>query len=167
MVDHIQENHHRYVEEKIPVLLELLEKICIQHGSKHRELVEIYVLFKGSADELIPHMKKEEMVLFPYVKEMIAATKSHVSLDKPTFKSVKNPIDEMMHEHDAEGERFHRIAQLSNNYTPPADACDSYKIAFAMLEEFEQDLHKHIHLESNILFPNAKALEKFISNEEK
>ena len=91
---------------------------------------------------------------------MVEATITDQLIAKPHFGTVENPIAMMMHEHDAEGERFRKIAEWTNNYTPPADACNTYKVTFAMLNEFEQDLHKHIHLENNILFPKAAKLEK-------
>ena len=166
LIDYIEKTHHRFVEEKTPILLQFLDKLCSVHGSNHPELFEITKLFKGSTEELGPHIKKEELILFPFIKEMMLATESHSSIGKPNFGTLKNPISAMMEEHDNEGERFRTIASLTNNYTPPEDACNTYRVTFAMLEEFEQDLHKHIHLESNILFPKAKALEKFFSNEE-
>ncbi len=166
LIDYIEKTHHRYVEEKTQILIPFLEKLCSVHGSNHPELFEINTLFNDSAKELASHMKKEEMILFPFVKEMINATKSHGTIGKPFFETVKNPISAMMNEHETEGERFRTISALTNNYTPPEDACNTYKVTYAMLQEFEQDLHKHIHLESNILFPKAKALEKFFSSEE-
>jgi len=166
LIDYIEKTHHRYVEEKTRALIPLLDKLCSVHGNNHPELLEINQLFKDSAEELAAHMKKEEMILFPFVKEMINATKSHGSIGKPFFETVKNPIAAMMNEHDNEGELFRTISALSNNYTPPVDACNTYQATYALLQEFEQDLHKHIHLESNILFPKAKALEKFFSTEE-
>ena len=166
LVVYIEKTHHRYVEEKTPVLLQFLDKLCSVHGSSHPELFQINELFTGCAGELAQHMKKEELILFPFVKKMMEATKSHASVEPPHFGTVNNPIAMMMEEHDNEGERFRKIAALTNNYTPPADACNTYRVTFAMLEEFEQDLHKHIHLENNILFPKAKALEKFFSDKE-
>lgn len=166
LIDYIEKTHHRYVEEKTQVIIPFLDKLCSVHGSNHPELFEINTLFKESAQELASHMKKEELILFPFVKEMINATKSHGSIGKPFFGTVKNPIAAMMDEHDNEGERYRTISTLTNNYVTPEDACNTYKVTYSMLEEFEQDLHKHIHLESNILFPKAKALEKFFSNEE-
>ncbi|WP_235892929.1 iron-sulfur cluster repair di-iron protein [Flavobacterium franklandianum] len=166
LIDYIEKTHHCFVEEKTPLLIELLDKLCNVHGSNHPELFEITELFKSSANELAPHMKKEELVLFPFIKEMITATKNHGSVNEPPFMTVKNPISAMMHEHEHEGERFRAIASLTNNYSPPEDACNTYRVTYAMLQEFEQDLHKHIHLESNIVFPKAKALEKFFSTEE-
>jgi regulator of cell morphogenesis and NO signaling len=112
-------------------------------------------LFSDSAHELLAHMEKEEKILFPYVRETSAGSSKQ---DSP-FGSIKNPIRMMMHEHDTEGTRFKKIAALTDNFTPPADACTTYRVAFAMLKEFEEDLHMHIHLENNILFPKAIQLE--------
>jgi regulator of cell morphogenesis and NO signaling len=166
LVDYIEKKHHRYVEEKTPVILQFLDKLASVHGSNHPELLQINELFQSCAGELAQHMKKEELILFPFIKKMIGATKSHASIEPPHFGTVNNPITMMMEEHDNEGERFRTISALTNNYTLPEDACNTYRVTFAMLEEFEQDLHKHIHLESNILFPKTKALEKFFSNKE-
>jgi len=160
LVDYIEKKHHRYVEEKIPVLLQFLNKLCSVHGGRHPELLKINELFTASANELTAHMKKEELILFPFVKRMISAKDGAGSIESPQFDSVNSPIATMMQEHDNEGERFRQIAELSNNYTPPTDGCNTYKVTFAMLEEFEQDLHLHIHLENNILFPGAIVLEQ-------
>ncbi|WP_281226566.1 iron-sulfur cluster repair di-iron protein [Flavobacterium aquiphilum] len=163
LADYIEKTHHRYVAEKTPTLLQFLDKLSRVHGANHPELIEINELFKGCAGELAMHMKKEELILFPFIKKMVNATISDELLEQPHFGTVENPIAMMMHEHDAEGERFRKIAALSNNYTPPADGCNTYKVTFAMLQEFEEDLHKHIHLENNILFPKAAKLEKDFS----
>ncbi|NRT15916.1 regulator of cell morphogenesis and NO signaling [Flavobacterium sp. 28A] len=160
LADYIEKTHHRYVEEKTPTLLQFLDKLCKVHGASHPELFEINELFKGCAGELAQHMKKEELMLFPFIKKMVTASISDELIAQPHFGTVKNPIAMMMAEHEAEGDRFAKIVELTNNYTPPADACNTYKVTFAMLQEFEQDLHKHIHLENNILFPKAVALEK-------
>ncbi|UPZ13774.1 iron-sulfur cluster repair di-iron protein [Flavobacterium humidisoli] len=160
LADYIEKTHHRYVEEKTNVLLPFLDKLCKVHGANHPELFKINELFIGCAGELSQHMKKEELVLFPFVKRMIKTKDSDGILQQPSFGTVSNPIAMMMHEHDNEGERFREIAALTDNYTPPADACTTYRVTFAMLKEFEADLHKHIHLENNILFPKAVILEK-------
>ena len=160
LTDYIEKTHHRYVQDKTQILLPFLDKLCKVHGAAHPELFEINELFKGCAGELAQHMKKEELILFPFVKKMVQATLSHEQIMQPHFGTIENPIAMMMHEHDAEGERFRKIASLTHNYTPPADACNTYKVTFAMLQEFEEDLHKHIHLENNILFPKAVELEQ-------
>ncbi|MFL1011051.1 iron-sulfur cluster repair di-iron protein [Flavisericum labens] len=160
LVDYIEKKHHRYVEEKIPVLRQFLDKLCRVHGERHRELFEINELFIASAKELSAHMKKEELILFPFVKKMASAVSSQSGVEEPYFGTVENPIAMMMQEHDNEGERFRKIAELTNNYNPPADACNTYRVTYAMLDEFEKDLHLHIHLENNILFPKAVKLEQ-------
>jgi regulator of cell morphogenesis and NO signaling len=155
LADYIEKKHHRYVEEKVPVLKQYLQKICDVHGKKHPELFEIKELFDASSGELTKHMKKEELVLFPFIRKMIEAEKEHLQLHEPHFITVKNPIHMMMQEHTHEGDRFEKIAHLSNNYTPPDDACNTYRVTFQLLKEFQDDLHLHIHLENNILFPKA------------
>ncbi len=160
LADYIEKTHHRYVEEKTNILLPFLDKLCKVHGANHPELFKINELFIGCAGELSQHMKKEELILFPFVKRMVKTKESDGILSQPSFGTVSNPIAMMMHEHDNEGERFREIVALTDNYTPPADACTTYRVTFAMLKEFEADLHKHIHLENNILFPKAVTLEK-------
>lgn len=159
LTDYIEKKHHRYVESTIPELKQYLEKLCKVHGAKHPELLAIRDHFNASSDELTMHMKKEELILFPWIRKIVQAQLSGTSPGRPPFGSVRNPIAAMMQEHDNEGERFRQIAALSKNYTPPADACNTYKVTFSILEEFEEDLHRHIHLENNILFPKAEKLE--------
>ena len=159
LMDYIEKKHHRYVEEKIPVLRQFLDKLCKVHGKRHPELLKIYELFMASAGELTAHMKKEELILFPFVRRMVEANLSNTTITSPQFGTVENPIAMMKHEHDNEGQRFRQIAELTNDYTPPADACNTLRVTYAMLDEFEKDLHLHIHLENNILFPNAIKLE--------
>ncbi|HKK11451.1 MAG TPA: iron-sulfur cluster repair di-iron protein [Flavobacteriaceae bacterium] len=160
LADHIEKKHHRYVEEKIPVLRQFLDKLCKVHGERHPELFKINQLFTASAGELALHMKKEELILFPYIKKMAEAKLEQSEVQPPEFGTVERPIAMMMQEHDNEGNRFARIAELTNHYNPPADGCTTYRVAYAMLDEFEQDLHLHIHLENNILFPKAVILEQ-------
>lgn len=165
LADYIEKIHHRYVEKQIPVLKPYLEKLCKVHGERHPELFEITEHFNKSAGELAAHMKKEEIILFPTIRKMVKAKQTGSKLEKPRFGTVQNPIQMMMMEHETEGERFRKIEELSNNYTPPADACSTYQVTFALLQEFENDLHRHIHLENNILFPKAAELEKELNGE--
>lgn len=159
LADYIEKTHHRYVTEKIPELNIYLNKLCKVHGARHPELLTIYKHFLASAEELTMHMKKEEDILFPFIREMVKAANSKSELERPFFATVQNPIAMMMMEHDKEGGRFREISKLSNGYTAPEDACTTYKVAYALLKEFEEDLHTHIHLENNILFPKAISLE--------
>lgn len=160
LVDYIEKKHHRYVEATIPTLLEFLNKLCKVHGERHPELFEITEEFTASASELAAHMKKEELILFPYVRKMVTAKLSGQDVSEAHFGTVENPITMMMSEHDNEGVRYRKIAELTNNYTPPADGCTTYRVAFSLLQEFEADLHKHIHLENNIVFKKAIEMEK-------
>ena len=160
LADYIEKKHHRYVQEKTLEIQPYLDKICKVHGERHPELLEIKEEFNASAGELAAHMKKEELILFPFIRKMTKAKLENIKVDAAHFGTVKNPIQMMMDEHTVEGNRFRKIEELSNNYTPPLDACNTYRVSFALLKEFEQDLHLHIHLENNILFPRAIEIEK-------
>lgn len=162
LADYIVDKHHRYINEKTPVILQFLNKLCSVHGQRHPELLEIYQEFSCVANELTMHLKKEEMILFPAVRDMLKNPTSSHEETGHCFGTVQNPINAMRHEHDTEGNRFRRIAELSNNYNTPADGCSTYRVTYQMLQEFEADLHKHIHLENNIMFPRAIALEQSI-----
>ena len=163
LADYVEKKHHRYVEVKILEIKPFLEKICKVHGGRHPELLEIQEHFNACSGELTAHMKKEEFLLFPFVRKMVKAKQEGSKVSSPLFGTVENPVQMMMSEHATEGDRFSKIKALSNRYTPPADGCNTYRVTFALLEEFEQDLHLHIHLENNILFPKAIALEKELS----
>ncbi|HMR18062.1 MAG TPA: iron-sulfur cluster repair di-iron protein [Sphingobacterium sp.] len=160
LASYIVKIHHRYVGEKSPVLVGFLNKLCRVHGDRHPELFEVFRLFQECAVELGQHMEKEENILFPFIEEMEEAKSRNIAFENPYFGTVGNPINMMVHEHETEGRRFEKIAELTSNYTPPADACGTYRVTYAMLQEFEQDLHKHIHLENNILFPKSIVLER-------
>ena len=160
LIDYIEKKHHRYVTEKSPVLNFYLNKIATVHGGRHPELFEIKELFKESAENLMSHMVEEEGMFFPYIKRMLEAKEKGTIPVKPEgHESVDSPIGKLMEEHDDEGVRHREIAKLSNNFTTPEDGCNTYKVAFEMLREFQDDLHLHIHLENNILFLEAKKLE--------
>jgi regulator of cell morphogenesis and NO signaling len=159
LADYIEKKHHRYVKAQIPILGEYLTKLCKVHGQKHPELFEINELFDDSATEFKNHMQKEELMLFPYIRKLVIAKQENKPAQPAPFGTVQNPIQMMMNEHTTEGDRFRKISELSNNYVAPADGCNTYRVAFALLKEFEDDLHLHIHIENNILFPKAIELE--------
>lgn len=163
LVDYIEKKHHRYVEAKIQEITPLLHKVKTVHGKHHPELEAVNNLFTAAVTELTQHMKKEERTLFPFIRKMVQAQQAGTDI-QAAFGTVQNPISMMMAEHDNEGERFRKIASLSNHYTPPDDACNTYKVTLAMLKEFEEDLHMHIHLENNILFPKSIILESGIQS---
>jgi len=160
LIDHILNVHHTYVEENIPLLIQYANRVAEVHGHHYTEVVEINNLFAEVANELTMHMKKEEHILFPYIKQLVRAESEGTCPQKPHFGTVKNPIQMMENEHENAGDIFKEIARLSTNYAPPEDACNTFRALYAKLEEFEQDLHQHIHLENNILFPKAIQLEK-------
>lgn len=155
LADYIEKKHHRYVRAKIVEIVPFLNKVARVHGDNHPELKEVEELFHHSAEELTAHMQKEEKILFPFIRKMVGAG----TISEVPFGTIQNPIRMMMMEHENEGDRFRRIALLTDNYTAPADACNTYRVTFSLLKEFEEDLHLHIHLENNILFPRAVALE--------
>ncbi|MCL6218969.1 iron-sulfur cluster repair di-iron protein [Zunongwangia pacifica] len=166
LIDHIINIHHRYVEESIPMLVQYGTKVAKVHGDGHPELLEIQALFAMVATELSGHLRKEELILFPFIKKMLQSKTENTELAHPQFEKVDNPIKMMEAEHEEAGEILRKIAKLSNNYTPPEGACNTYRAFFSKLDEFEQDLHHHIHLENNILFPKALQLEKTIQYSE-
>ena len=158
LIDTIVNVHHLYIETTTPTLQMYLAKLCRVHGERHPELWDIKSLFDEGAGALAAHMKKEELVLFPFIKAMVSSKNNEFKLSAPHFGDIENPIHMMEEEHNTEGERFRRISELTNNYQVPADACQTYRVTYAMLKEFEEDLHKHIHLENNVLFPQARQL---------
>ncbi|HEY5691828.1 MAG TPA: iron-sulfur cluster repair di-iron protein [Cyclobacteriaceae bacterium] len=143
LVDYILDQHHAYVKEGIPMLYELLDKICNVHGEAHPELYHVRDKFQRLAEELIEHMNKEERVLFPAIKMM---------LENPSRIPLEQPLSVMMREHEGAGNLIKEIRQLTSNYTLPSDVCTTYSVTFRKLEEFDNDLMQHIHLENNILF---------------
>lgn len=162
LIDYIIQKHHAYVRESIPLLTKLLDKIEEVHGVRHPELREVNMLFKESAGQLTMHMQKEELVLFPLAKKLQQLKKENKKIVIGNASSVTNPIAAMVQEHENEGARFEKISELTNTYTVPADACNTFRAAYETLKAFEKDLHRHIHLENNILFPMAAELEKDI-----
>ncbi len=158
--DYIVKKHHAYVRKNIPVILQNLDKICLKHGDHHPELREINDLFNTAAGNLTMHMQKEEMILFPHIKRLAEAKRGQSEYRQPPFGTVSNPIEMMISEHQQEGDRFDMISKLSDNYIIPADACMTYEVTMNQLKEFEEDLHRHIHLENNILFPEAVKFEQ-------
>lgn len=160
LVAHINGTHHKYTREEIDRLRPLFDKVCSVHGKNHPELLQIRTTFAGIAQELTMHMMKEEMVLFPYIVRMEEAVIQHEPVLPPPFGSVQNPVSMMEHEHDSVGGALRAIRQASNGYAPPPDACVSYQTLYRAMAEFEADLHQHIHLENNILFPRAITMER-------
>ena len=158
LADYIVMTHHSYVKKEIPAILGYLEKVASKHGDRHPEMVKVFQLFATVKEEMGQHMQKEEQILFPRIKEVEQqlGEGSEIIISN-TF--LLSPISMMEEEHDHAGSLLSEIRQLTNDYNPPADACTTYKLSFAALQAFELDLHQHVHLENNILFP--KALQMF------
>lgn len=156
---HILEKHHAYVRAAIPRVRELSEKVKTKHGANHPEISTIQDTFESLAQEMIAHMQKEEHILFPYVGSLERASEGKEALEAPFFQTVRNPIQAMMNEHDAAHGLARQIRETSLGYAPPPDASESYRQLYALLEEFEADLHRHVHLENDILFPRAVKME--------
>jgi len=160
LADYVEKTHHRYIEQRIPEITPFLSKVARVHGANHPELLEVEQLFTETAQDLAAHVKKEELMLFPYIRQMVKSNMGDKKRPKTALGSATEYIVQMEEEHDAEGERFRRISELTDNYTPPADACRTYMVTFDMLREFEEDLHRHIHIENNILFPKSMEMER-------
>ena len=159
LVDHIVMTHHKYTRDEIARLRPLLQKVRSVHGQNHPELEVVLSTFHELAQELTTHMMKEEAVLFPYITRMEESVIQKEPYLPAPFGTVQNPVAMMMHEHDSAGRALRTIRQATASYTPPPDACISYQTLYKTLGEFETDLHQHIHLENNILFPRAIEME--------
>jgi len=159
LADFIVNNHHRYVSRAVPVISAHVDKVLSVHGKNHPELSDIAAHFHMVADELTHHMYKEENVLFPYIKSLVAAARDGRVANAPPFGTIRRPIQMMESDHRSAGDAISSIRNASNGFSLPADACETYRVTYRELEDFERDLHQHIHLENNILFPKAIDLE--------
>jgi regulator of cell morphogenesis and NO signaling len=159
LADHIVEKHHVFTREELERLGRLFDKVHAAHGERHPEIDVLRRLFGELAAELGPHMLKEEQVLFPYIKGLERAAAEGVPAPKPFFGTVRNPVRMMQLEHDSAGDVLADMRRISGGYTAPKDACMSFRTLYEALVELERDLHLHIHLENNVLFPKAVALE--------
>lgn len=159
LIDHIESTHHVFVRSECPRIQALAAKVVSMHGKNHPELLAIEEQFSALCEELRVHLMKEEQVLFPYVRRMEESALAGEPVPPALFGTVANPIRMMMQEHDGAGNILQTLRSLTNGYKLPDDACISYRTLFDALQEFETDLHQHIHLENNLLFPRAAAME--------
>jgi regulator of cell morphogenesis and NO signaling len=157
LIQHIVRQHHNYCRQEIPRLKALAEKVNSRHGKTHAELAEIAQIFERLGNDMLVHMLKEEQVLFPYIAGVEHAQQAGIEAPRPFFGNVSNPITVMVDDHEEAGEMLRKLRQLSSDYTPPMGACPSYQGLFHGLADFEKDMHQHVHLENNILFPRALA----------
>lgn len=160
LVRHIVEHHHTYTREALDTLDGLSNKVLAAHGHKRPELARVRATFVAIADDLRPHLVKEEQILFPYIEELEAAVRAGRGRPFAPFGTIDNPVRMMMYEHDHVGDLLHEMRALTGDYAPPADACASYQALYAELRALEHDLFEHIHLESNLLFPRAIEMER-------
>jgi regulator of cell morphogenesis and NO signaling len=159
LADHIVSTHHAYARSALPVIRTYLAKLVDVHGVRHPELVSVLSCFDTLARNLLQHMMKEEQVLFPYVRELQTAAHSG-ELHTSPFGSIENPIRMMEREHRGAADELDTIRELTCDYSAPSDGCTTYRVCMAELQRFEDDLHRHVHLENNVLFPRAIALEQ-------
>lgn len=156
LVEHIERLHHAYLHTELPRLEAMVTKVSRVHGDKEPRLLQVRDLLLGLSAELTTHLMKEEQVLFPMIRQLEASD------TLPPFHcgTIANPIHRMEFEHDAAGAILAQLRQLTDNYTPPEWACNTYRTLFDTLAYFEQDMHQHVHKENNVLFPGAIALAK-------
>lgn len=159
---YIENTHHVYIRESIPILIQCANNVATVHGKQYPYLLKIAELLREMDCELTDHLRKEEKILFPYIKQLITFKKENKRIPLPPFQTIHNPIRVMETEHHNSGSIFKTLKELTNNFTAPSNASTTWKVLYAKLEEFEQDLYKHIHLENNILQPKAIALENDI-----
>lgn len=160
LITYIMNNHHSYVRTVLPQIIPHLEKITSKHDGKYSELKQVKKLFDEVAEEMIIHINKEERILFHVIRYLVDCDEISEKPKMHGFKTVKNPIEKMEAGHTNAGAIMEEIKELTNNFTPPADACETFRLTYKELEEFTKDLHIHVHLENNILFPKAIQLEE-------
>lgn len=159
LIEHIVNTHHVFTKQEVDRLDALADKVLSAHGENHPELLQVKTLVNEMGADLRPHMMKEERVLFPYINNLEASASRNLPPSPPPFGTVKNPVRMMMTEHDAVGGLLVKLREVTGNYTVPPDGCFSYQTLYHALEALEVDLHQHIHLENNILFPRAVEME--------
>lgn len=159
LITYIVNTHHVFTKDEMNRLEALTDKVIGAHGANHPELIEAGELFHRLCSDLRPHMFKEEQVLFPYIVAMEKAASQNQTNPFAPFGTVNNPVRMMMMEHDKAGEILRELRVLTSDYLVPPDACISYQTLYQALEGLEKDLHQHIHLENNILFPKAVEVE--------
>lgn len=159
LVSYIVSNHHAFVRAQLPVIRQHAQKVARVHGENHPEMVQVARIFDDVNAEMTSHMMKEEQILFPYVVSLEASAAAGAGVPPSPFGTVGNPIRMMEAEHESAGDAMAEIRRLTDGYRIPDGACGTYTVLLQELEAFEADLHQHVHLENNILFPNALALE--------
>jgi len=160
LIAHITSTHHVFVRQECPRIQELAAKVLSRHAQNHPELTRVQEIFGALASELSTHLMKEEQILFPYVIRLEESALAGEPAPPAMFGTVLNPIGMMMREHDGAGEALRALRSVTNDYAFPDDACTTYRTLYQALQGFEADLHQHIHLENNVMFPRTVAMEK-------
>jgi regulator of cell morphogenesis and NO signaling len=158
LADYIVNTHHAYLNENTAQLLTYANKIAAVHGAHHPEVIEIAAIFATIATDMAAHLREEEEVLFPAIKRIDAAVKAGRQADAEDRATIRASLVTLDHEHQEIGDAVHTIRHLANGYAIPDDVCNTFVVTYQKLREFEDDLHKHVHLENNILFPKASLL---------
>lgn len=156
LINNIETTHHQFMRTELERTGALVKKVANVHGRHHPELVELERIFELFTQELVPHMHKEEAVLFPWIRSISDGETTGAAHPE----TLDQPIRVLMEEHDAAGDILHRMRELTGGFVPPVDACGTYRVMLSALSDMERDMHQHVHKENNILFPRAKALDK-------
>ncbi|MEX0680712.1 MAG: iron-sulfur cluster repair di-iron protein [Balneolales bacterium] len=158
LIDYIEKSHHRFVRRKTTEIAAYAEKVARVHGHRHPENVEIFQSFIRLSRELLEHLQEEENTVFPLIRRFFNRFSDNGNPDDQLKTELRNELAKMVDDHQGAGELMAHIRELSNSFTPPPDACTTYQVLYQNLAGFEQDLHKHVHLENNILFRKAGVL---------
>jgi regulator of cell morphogenesis and NO signaling len=158
LADYIVNTHHAYLKENDDQIVAYTQKIASVHGARHPEVIKIAVIFEKIATDLVAHLKEEEEVFFPAIKRAEAARISGNQPDTKDRETIKNSLVRLHREHEEVGDAIHEIRRLANGFSLPDDVCNTFMLTYRKLDEFEEDLHKHVHLENNILFLKAATL---------
>ncbi|MGL5044066.1 MAG: iron-sulfur cluster repair di-iron protein [Plesiomonas sp.] len=153
LIEHLVNTHHAYVRRTAPLLLEYSQKMVRAHGEKYAEILPFAGFIRALMDDLLPHLMKEEQILFPAMVNLVSGVQ-----EQTCFGHISNPIRVMEHEHQDAGEIMASLREMTNGFTPPEYACTTWRVCLATLAEFEADLHQHIHRENNLLFPRMLVL---------
>ncbi|MFN8366303.1 MAG: iron-sulfur cluster repair di-iron protein [Candidatus Kapaibacterium sp.] len=164
LIEYIKRNHHMYIRNSIPVIIRHLQKVRDKHGMRHQELVQIFDVFLALCEDLLEHLGKEEQVLFPYVKKLLRLQQAKLPQTNAPFASITSPIAVLEAEHERAGNLMITVRSLTNNYQAPANACNTFRLVYDELAEFDKDLMQHTFLENHILFPKSIELEKEITS---
>lgn len=160
LCDYIERKHHQYITKNHPLIVAYIERVYAAHGKQHPELATVLSLFGQVGYELLDHMQKEETILFPLIRKMVQVRSEQAEAGTNSTLVIDDSIEELTQEHENAGNMLKEISLITNKYQTPETACETYSVMLAKLEEFEKDLHMHVHLENNVLFPKIMELEK-------